>query len=446
MVNPLMGMAGIGLIVGLWNNIKLWASKVISLFIITVDIDDYNLSRSLAIHIVENYKCSLLGKKRYRSMTEYVKPIKRTQMVSFEMIPHEKTLWWEKEKFYKFMFVSKQDSNISISFFRWTYNTSKLIEYVTKQHNSELIDTTNDWRSNNRFYVIKRYGSIGKAEKSSRDIYGKGSGNSSVEAPVMVSNNDDKRTMFPLGWTRDEIGQPEDNSPISNLSLKQEHLDVLKEAIRWRDSETWFKERSIPWKRGLLLHGTPGTGKTAFVRALAQELKMPIVSFDLATMTNQDFNEEWNNTIGCYQPCICLFEDFDGIFHGRENIAVTGKNNNGISFDNFLNTLDGVNNTDGIFVVITTNNISLLDNAIGVPNNGDGMSTRPGRIDRTIKFDSLTKDGMEKMANRILGDRDKSLWDGIVDVGLQHNDTGAQFQERCCRVALDLFWRSKDTI
>jgi hypothetical protein len=33
---------------------------------------------------------------------------------------------------------------------------------------------------------------------------------------------------------------------------------------------------------------------------------------------------------------------------------------------------------------------------------------------------------------------------GIVDAGLQHNDTVAQFQERCCRVALDSLWKGKE--
>jgi SpoVK/Ycf46/Vps4 family AAA+-type ATPase len=157
-------------------------------------------------------------------------------------------------------------------------------------------------------------------------------------------------------------------------------------------------------------------------------------------MSNQDFNRIWKDTIGTYAPCICLFEDIDGVFDGRENVATRGKMDQGLSFDCFLNCLDGVENTDGLFIVVSTNNIDKLDNAIGVPNNGDGMSTRPGRIDRTLFFDSLDENGREKMANRILGDFDKDKWSFILDEGGNYNDTGAQFQERCCRLALKLFW------
>lgn len=182
------------------------------------------------------------------------------------------------------------------------------------------------------------------------------------------------------------------------------------------------------------------TGKSAFTRALAQELNMPIVVFDLSTMNNSDFANAWDTALE-YAPCIALFEDIDAVFDGRKNIANTGMEQ-GLSFDFLLNVIDGVQNSDGVFKIVTTNNPDKIDPALGNVCNGDEMSTRPGRIDRVVHFSALDNEGKEKMAQRILGDFPREKWQHIFEKA--HDDTGAQFQERCCRVALQLFWQAKN--
>jgi SpoVK/Ycf46/Vps4 family AAA+-type ATPase len=155
-------------------------------------------------------------------------------------------------------------------------------------------------------------------------------------------------------------------------------------------------------------------------------------------MNNKDFSDAWSKMMS-WTPCMALFEDIDTIFNGRENIAVKGMEN-GVTFDGFLNGLDGVENTDGIFIIITTNSVEAIDFAIGNPGSGSGMSTRPGRIDKTIEFTTLDERGQIKMAKRIMSGFDEELWSHIYEKG--KNDTGAQFQERCCRLALRMFWES----
>jgi SpoVK/Ycf46/Vps4 family AAA+-type ATPase len=187
----------------------------------------------------------------------------------------------------------------------------------------------------------------------------------------------------------------------------------------------------IPHKRGWLLYGKPGTGKTSFVRALAQEMDVPIFVYDISTMSNNDFLDRWENALED-TPCIVLFEDIDSVFDGRKNLS---KNPGAMTFDCLLNCIDGIENTDGIFAVVTTNHIEKIDSAIGIPN-GDGISTRPGRIDRAIEMKNPDEDGRRKIAKRILEN-----YEHIEDIIQQgSNDTGAQFQERCARLALKLFW------
>ena len=423
-------VAGGGAIAMLWGNLKLYFSKIVGLLIITVDYDD-QLAMAMGTLLNKEFKCSRIGKKKYGGWNEYVRPIERNQLVVYERIPHEPTIWW---KGWRPLLVSNDGQSLTLTFIRGIYNVNSLaIETVDKFN---AMHSTQDWRKGDRFFVRKLFGHIGLGTQETRG--------SNKEASAEVTDSSrDKLMNRPLRWTRDELGQPNRKSAMSDLSLEDHVTDAVKSATLWRDSEKWFKKRHIPWKRGMMLYGKPGTGKTAFIRALGQELNMPIYSFALATMTNKDFSDCWEEAMD-RTPCIFLFEDIDAVFKGRENVAVKGMEN-GLTFDGFLNSLDGVENTDGVFIVITTNNIETIDSALGKPTNGgsDGsMSSRPGRIDRTVEFRPLDEKGRIKMAKRIFEGFKDDQWKDLLK---ETKDTGAQFQERCCRLALRLFWETEQT-
>jgi hypothetical protein len=446
------GAAGIGLLTAFWQNVKGFLNKMVQLVFVKSDFSGTILKDIVLIYLFKNYKRVKISDRLFWGTSEYVRPNERNEAVGMEIPPVGTTFWYGKRTIIS---ANISYDNISISYIRGTFNVEKFSEEAIDYHNKTK--KNKDWKTGyDRYKIIRLSGSIGK-NGSRGEIYPNDlseqktqpSAETTVGSDAVKSYNSviyDQETRYtvckPIRWKVEELGQPKKDSPVDLLSLRQNVLDAVEEAIRWRSSEEWFKQRCIPWKRGWVMHGSPGTGKTAFIRALAQELNMPIIMFDLSTMTNQDFIRHWENSMS-RMPCIVLVEDIDAIFEGRKNIAAQGLNQ-GISFDCLLNTIDGVQNTDGMFLIITTNNIDKLDPALGNPmKNGEGlasMSTRPGRIDRAIKFENLDNDGRIKMAQRIFNGMQEEKWKHLLAEG--ENDTGAQFQERCCRLALKLFWEN----
>jgi hypothetical protein len=188
-----------------------------------------------------------------------------------------------------------------------------------------------------------------------------------------------------LGHAPEELGKTslQKGSALGNLIFPERIKSLIREIELWRSSRTWYLEKGIPWKRGWLLYGPPGTGKTALARAFAEDLNLPIYVFNLAEMSNYELIRTWGD-MQVNVPCIALIEDIDNVFHGRENVArksglmplvVSPKREDDgpsrgapftpLTFACLLNCLDGVERVDGIFTIVTTNDISKVDPALG---------------------------------------------------------------------------------
>jgi SpoVK/Ycf46/Vps4 family AAA+-type ATPase len=200
----------------------------------------------------------------------------------------------------------------------------------------------------------------------------------------------------------------------------------------WLESEDWHKSRKIMWKRSFCLYGPPGTGKTSFVRYLGHKYGMPVIAFDLATFDNAMFSGEWAKAINGHSPCIVLIEDIDAVFNGRENVCNKNSMRQMLTFDCLLNCLDGVENNDGLFVVITTNHLEKLDPAL----------LRAGRVDRKIKIGNMAIEQRRQLAKKLINHMDEDSIDGLVEE--TEGMTAANVSRRFVEVALDNHWRNFD--
>jgi chaperone BCS1 len=157
---------------------------------------------------------------------------------------------------------------------------------------------------------------------------------------------------------------------------------ILRDAREFLDTREWYLRRGIPWRRGYLLMGPPGTGKTSLVFALASELRMSIYSISLGVM--MDDGNLLSMFAGVPERSVVLIEDVDAFDLARSRARDKkegGETKTPMTLSGLLNALDGVVASDGRIVILTTNHPERLDPAL----------TRAGRVDCTYQLSNFTQ-------------------------------------------------------
>jgi mitochondrial chaperone BCS1 len=181
-------------------------------------------------------------------------------------------------------------------------------------------------------------------------------------------------------WMRARLGN---NRKLSSIILKRGQIEsILGDLQKFFLSKARYEELGIPWRRGYLLFGPPGTGKTSLVTALASELKLNVCTFSLASPNITD--ERIGNLLASVPPrSVILIEDIDSFFRQREKADQNVK----LSYSGFLNALDGVASHEGSVIFLTTNKPELLDEA----------ATRSGRVDFKMELTLCDEDQTRRM-------------------------------------------------
>ncbi|KAL0953878.1 hypothetical protein HGRIS_005052 [Hohenbuehelia grisea] len=190
--------------------------------------------------------------------------------------------------------------------------------------------------------------------------------------------------------------------PLRSIVLDPGIKDLLlDDAKDFLDSKPWYLERGIPFRRGYLLYGAPGSGKTSIIHSMAGELGLDVyvISLSRAGLDDTSLNELISELP---ERCIALMEDIDAAFHhgltreGTTNSSVTNDpqvpppqngqappppSTSRLSLSGLLNALDGVGAQEGRILFATTNKYSALDPAL----------CRPGRMDIHVEFKLASK-------------------------------------------------------
>ncbi|MBI4816431.1 MAG: ATP-binding protein [Deltaproteobacteria bacterium] len=158
-----------------------------------------------------------------------------------------------------------------------------------------------------------------------------------------------------------------------DLFLETRTRELLIDEVRgFFDRGEVYRKLSLPHRRGLLLHGPPGCGKTLFGKILASTLADCVfIWVTAADVASASAVGSVFKIARCCRRAVLFFEDLD-LYASRR---AYGPNN--ATLGELLVQLDGLDSNDGILVVATTNDLEAIEPA---------LRDRPSRFDRVIAF------------------------------------------------------------
>ncbi|KAI3092598.1 hypothetical protein CBS147333_10221 [Penicillium roqueforti] len=157
--------------------------------------------------------------------------------------------------------------------------------------------------------------------------------------------------------------------------VQDDLLGDIKDFLN-KDTQRWYADRGIPYQRGYLLYGPPSTGKSSFSLSLAGEFELDIYTLQLSGISNSKLMALFAELP---PHCIILLEDIDAAGIGRRENTDTDQENKQstrVTLSSLLNILNDILSQEGRVLVITTNHIEHLDEAL----------IRPGRTDKKVHF------------------------------------------------------------
>lgn len=426
------------ILLNLMNNFQKYSlKKTVYTFLLYIFLSQINKLDIFSIYrqikdILESYqlksKITFVSKKRinsekYRAIMHYI-----------SKNPHSDIRELQEVNFNRYNY--KKEENEDKDFYRVDqYNKFKIDKYV--YGNMEIIEKKTDqnghsnYEENIYFYISSNKLTLIELETwiDSRQI----------EFNNYLKNKCiDKQYLIECFWDdKNDTIITDYNTWESNCKFENKFFDqkeeVLKKVKFFLNNKKWYEEKGIPYTLGILLYGEPGCGKTSFIKSLMNytqrhglDIKLQS-NFDFKQLKDMIMSDKINDTLIIPQnKRILIFEDIDAMsdivkdrklkednnwikpkkdelpknkddikievlkeFLGNSQEKKESKNN--LSY--LLNILDGIHESNGRIIIMTTNKPEVLDKAL----------IRPGRIDIKINFKKASPQNIKDIIENFFG-------------------------------------------
>ena len=183
------------------------------------------------------------------------------------------------------------------------------------------------------------------------------------------------------------------HTTFADVAAMESAKGELMEIVEFLKTPEKFHKLGAQIPKGVLLMGSPGTGKTLLARATAGEAGVPFFTINGSEFIQMFVGVGASRVRDLFQqardnsPCIIFVDEIDAVGRVRGAGLGGGHDEREQTLNQILSEMDGFSPTEAVIVMAATNRPDVLDPAL----------LRPGRFDRHVTIDRPTKEGRKQI-------------------------------------------------